>query len=221
MKEQLNEKESLIRKLEVKVLSLQSKLEDTRNELDAAVSQHQSFAAQKVRTPTPKRRKISPEKVMTIKLSLNYLSNSTKSLKEALSLEKEKITAMLENAVAGINELKSQSKSTVNQIAELRRLYNHEALHRKLLYNKVQELNGNIRVFCRCRFDSESKMAVVFPSECEVKARGPSGDKTFLFDKMFTPSTTQEQVFEDTLPLITSCVDGYNVCIMAYGQTGK
>ncbi len=32
---------------------------------------------------------------------------------------------------------------------------------------------------------------------------------------MFLP-----QVFEDTKPIITSCVDGYNVCILAYGQTG-
>ena len=28
------------------------------------------------------------------------------------------------------------------------------------------------------------------------------------------------QVFDDTKPIITSCVDGYNVCIIAYGQTG-
>ena len=28
------------------------------------------------------------------------------------------------------------------------------------------------------------------------------------------------QVFEDTKPIITSCVDGYNVCLIAYGQTG-
>ena len=27
-------------------------------------------------------------------------------------------------------------------------------------------------------------------------------------------------MFEDTKPIITSCVDGYNVCIIAYGQTG-
>ena len=27
------------------------------------------------------------------------------------------------------------------------------------------------------------------------------------------------QVFEDTVPTITSAVDGYNVCIIAYGQT--
>ena len=27
-------------------------------------------------------------------------------------------------------------------------------------------------------------------------------------------------MFEDTCPIITSCADGYNICIIAYGQTG-
>lgn len=45
--------------------------------------------------------------------------------------------------------------------------------------------------------------------------------KSFRFDRVFFPTSTQEEVFQDTLPLITSCVDGYNVCIMAYGQTGS
>ena len=27
-------------------------------------------------------------------------------------------------------------------------------------------------------------------------------------------------MFQDTKAIITSCVDGYNVCIIAYGQTG-
>jgi len=28
------------------------------------------------------------------------------------------------------------------------------------------------------------------------------------------------QVFEDTKPIITLCVDGYNACIIAYEETG-
>ena len=27
------------------------------------------------------------------------------------------------------------------------------------------------------------------------------------------------QVFKETRPIVMSCVDGYNVCIVAYGQT--
>ena len=35
------------------------------------------------------------------------------------------------------------------------------------------------------------------------------------------PKSTQEEAYEDTKPLVTSCADGYNVCILAYGQTGS
>jgi kinesin family protein C2/C3 len=45
--------------------------------------------------------------------------------------------------------------------------------------------------------------------------------KVFEFEHVYDPQTQQEKVFEDTKPTITSCADGYNVCIIAYGQTGS
>ena len=41
--------------------------------------------------------------------------------------------------------------------------------------------------------------------------------------QVFTPDTRgdQDAIFEDVKMLIQSAVDGYNVCIFAYGQTGK
>ena len=41
--------------------------------------------------------------------------------------------------------------------------------------------------------------------------------------QVFTPETRggQEHVFEDVKMLIQSAADGYNVCIFAYGQTGR
>lgn len=32
--------------------------------------------------------------------------------------------------------------------------------------------------------------------------------------------TSTPQVFQEVQALITSCIDGFNVCIFAYGQTG-
>merc|ERR1719446_686425 len=44
-------------------------------------------------------------------------------------------------------------------------------------------------------------------------------DFKFAFDAVFMPGS-QEEVFEDCRDLVQSAVDGYNVTIFAYGQTG-
>ena len=89
---------------------------------------------------------------------------------------------------------------------------------------------GNIRVFCRIRFDDRVKCVLTFPDAKALggptQVRCPPKDeaavaRTFEFEKVYPPESTQAQVFEDTDAIITSCVDGYCVCLIAYGQTGN
>lgn len=44
--------------------------------------------------------------------------------------------------------------------------------------------------------------------------------QVFDFDRVFGPESKQEDVFEDVSQLVISALDGYNVCMFAYGQTG-
>ncbi|KAE8695991.1 dof zinc finger protein DOF5.7-like [Hibiscus syriacus] len=92
----------------------------------------------------------------------------------------------------------------------------------------VQAL-GNIRVFCRCRPLSKQEISAGFGQVVDFDAAkdgdlgiltGASTKKTFKFDRVYTPKDNQVDVFADALPLVTSVLDGYNVCIFAYGQTG-
>ena len=108
--------------------------------------------------------------------------------------------------------------------------YRYEVRQRKLIYNQLQELKGNIRVFCRVRYDNRVKCVLDFPDEkglgtpTEIvcpNPRDPTERKKFEFDRVFSPASTQQSVFDDTEPIMTSAVDGYNVCILAYGQTGS
>ncbi|KAB2621454.1 kinesin-4-like [Pyrus ussuriensis x Pyrus communis] len=47
-----------------------------------------------------------------------------------------------------------------------------------------------------------------------------SSKKQFKFDHVFRPEGNQEAVFAQTRPIVSSVLNGYNVCIFAYGQTG-
>ena len=44
--------------------------------------------------------------------------------------------------------------------------------------------------------------------------------QAFDFDRVFGPDAQQSDIFEDVAQLVTSALDGYNVCVFAYGQTG-
>ncbi|KAK7277932.1 hypothetical protein RJT34_22952 [Clitoria ternatea] len=111
----------------------------------------------------------------------------------------------------------------------LKRKYLEEYSERRRLYNEVIELKGNIRVFCRCRPLNESEIAngsasvVNFESSSDSELQVVSSDsskKQFKFDHVFRPEDNQEAVFSQTKSIVASVLDGYNVCIFAYGQTG-
>uniref|UniRef100_A0A2P2JHT8 Uncharacterized protein MANES_02G021900 n=2 Tax=Rhizophora mucronata TaxID=61149 RepID=A0A2P2JHT8_RHIMU len=151
-----------------------------------------------------------------------------------------------------LQDLRAASESVKHEILKTKRSYSEEfyflgvklkglvdaaknyhvvlAENRKL-YNEVQDLKGNIRVYCRIR--------PFLPGQCKkqttIEYIGDNGElvisnpskqakdshRLFKFNKVFGPATTQEEVFVDTQPLIRSVLDGYNVCIFAYGQTGS
>uniref|UniRef100_A0A2N9EE15 Kinesin-like protein n=1 Tax=Fagus sylvatica TaxID=28930 RepID=A0A2N9EE15_FAGSY len=111
----------------------------------------------------------------------------------------------------------------------LKKKYLKESSERKRLYNEVIELKGNIRVFCRCRplnqneITNGSTSIVDFDSSQDNELQvicSDSSKKQFKFDHVFRPEDNQEAVFAQTKPIVTSVLDGYNVCIFAYGQTG-
>ncbi|KAB2028453.1 hypothetical protein ES319_D05G100500v1 [Gossypium barbadense] len=90
----------------------------------------------------------------------------------------------------------------------------------------------NVQVILRCRPLSAEEMRIHTPvviscneSRREVCAvqniANKQIDRTFLFDKVFGPSSQQKELFELAVsPIVNEVLEGYNCTIFAYGQTG-
>ncbi|KAG5534331.1 hypothetical protein RHGRI_022456 [Rhododendron griersonianum] len=130
-----------------------------------------------------------------------------------------------------INNLQEKIKVMKEEHAQLSREA-HECADSIPDLNKmvfaVQSL-GNIRVFCRCRPLNKTEVASGHATVVDFDAAkdgelgiltGGSMKKNFKFDRVYTPKDDQVDVFADASPMVISVLDGYNVCIFAYGQTG-
>jgi kinesin family protein C1 len=121
---------------------------------------------------------------------------------------------------------------------------------RRKLHNMIQELKGNIRVYCRVRplgsnpadnvkeesdepefkainyleNDPENRSIEVFAAPTvNATSTGTNESKKHLFqyDRVFRPDAKQKDIFVEISQLVQSALDGYKVCIFAYGQTGS
>lgn len=137
-------------------------------------------------------------------------------------------------------DLETRLQNALRATAEANEKLRKEETLRRKLHNQVQELKGNIRVFCRVRPALESDSAqevarISYPDtgadSKEVEVLGPDeksslGNITnkknaFTFDRVFRPSSANAEIFDEISQLVQSALDGYNVCIFCYGQTGS
>ncbi|KAL8829421.1 MAG: hypothetical protein Q9170_006174 [Blastenia crenularia] len=94
------------------------------------------------------------------------------------------------------------------------------------------EEETNIHVVVRCRGRSEREVrenSGVVVSTDGVKGKNVElsmganalSNKTYHFDKVFSPAADQAMIFDDVVtPLLDEMLQGYNCTIFAYGQTG-
>lgn len=113
-----------------------------------------------------------------------------------------------------------------DELAELSDCIRQLNVQRRQVLNEYLDMKGNIRVFCRVRPMNVTEnigcaRPVVATDSSNVFLKVARGNnKSYSFDKVFHPSSSQGEVFSEVEPVIKSALDGYNACIFAYGQTG-
>lgn len=160
------------------------------------------------------------------------LTQQTEELLDARShIEKlEKIASEVEHIRAHNIEMESQVREANENLQRARAHLFTINSERMNLHNVVLDLRGNIRVFARVRpplanehdrtvcswsFVDESTLEI---GSNEIAAQKKPSKHEFAFDQVFDPNTTQTEIFEIVAPLVQSALDGYNVCIFAYGK---
>lgn len=195
-------------------------------------------------------------------------SHSTVDLEARISALNQELTELnnrfgFENA--DILELKSELSSSRLKLEEIKSSfgsklqviedYRSEAARlqgtfssleddRRILHNKLQQLKGNIRVFCRVKpvFNTGDEHSSFGISDEMVNENGKEvltvssdnllsnhsfrlNSKTnvydFEFDKLFGEDKSNKDIFPEIAQLVQSSLDGFNVSVFAYGQTGS
>ena len=178
-----------------------------------------------------------------LRQNLDTASNSSVSLESSIRALKARIEFLesgREEQSQSFERLNQQMMDALTETNETKDKLRREETLRRKLHNQVQELKGNIRVFCRVRpslnDEDPSEMAPIqYPDESEeskeINLVGPEEksslgtvsrkNNNFAFDRVFGPSAQNAEVFDEISQLVQSALDGYNVCIFCYGQTGS
>ena len=176
----------------------------------------------------------------SLQVQLTEATSNNLTLDAANKAMKEKIDFLESDSQAqsqAFNDLHKRMQDAIEAAERAQDKLRQEETLRRKLFNQVQELKGNIRVMCRVRpaheternpaqisfpdNDTDSKeVAVLGPSKQSATGKDITSAYAYSFDRVFGPASQNSEVFEEISQLVQSALDGYNVCIFCYGQTG-
>ncbi|XP_020211521.1 kinesin-like protein KIN-14P isoform X2 [Cajanus cajan] len=217
---------------EVQCSQLETKVEDAKGELKQK-SQEYEHLLEKLRNKVIENEAIFESKYHKwtmkenqIRKSMNFQFSYLQNLK--LSWESIKQDVMKKQNI--YSEECNRLGVNLKPLVDAAENYQIVLAENRKLFNEIQELKGNIRVYCRLRpflpGQKEKQSIVEHIGENDLVVANPAKTgkdalKTFKFNKVFGPTSTQGEVYSDVQAFIRSVLDGFNVCIFAYGQTGS
>ncbi|CAL3964036.1 unnamed protein product [Diplocarpon coronariae] len=221
-----------LKKKERDFQNMRGELEDIRGDLNREQTVNMN-AQNEIISMREKLQKTGVESASTI----HTLESTVASLRARIHFLESGSKAQSDSFV----EMERRLQEALDSAEESKKKLIKEETLRRILFNQVQELKGNIRVMCRVRpvfsngADEGSAAKITYPDldkeskELEITGKEEKSsmgtitrkNHSFTFDRVFGPESQNQEVFEEISQLVQSALDGYNVCIFCYGQTGS
>jgi kinesin family protein C2/C3 len=147
----------------------------------------------------------------------NYVEEKS-SMEDLMSIDESNIDDILQS---------NDSELIAKEVRSMAKKISNQKSHNAELLTRILKLQGNIQVCCRIRpmsvDESQQGLHEVAQSLSETDVacfdERTRMWKSYAFDKVWGPESTQKDVFQDVEPMVLSVIDGYNACIFAYGQS--
>lgn len=164
------------------------------------------------------------ESILERKATIKRLKLEIKNIEESITTKKKKIN--------DLSQFHSEFPALERKYIEQ---FNERRIIRRKLNDKLLDLKGTIRVFCRIKPPSSDDLTllnydIIDNNEIVISntlqniihsGKIETIKSHFHLDHIFQPEDTNDEIFEEVSQLIQSYIDGNKVCIFAYGQTGS
>ncbi|QOU18453.1 hypothetical protein BRETT_000180 [Brettanomyces bruxellensis] len=232
-------------KLTTKLLERERMIKDLKQSIESLGSQLKGFEFDKHKLSDS----LSRQKEENQKLDNKY--QNVKREAEKFRQRTDFLRVEVDKKASHLTDLKERKHTLLQKISsfregeiELKEKYIEQHKLELELRERLQNLKGNIRVFCRVKpsndhiaFDikyGQASQDSDLKDHIEITKPKDSHDSipastvlnhlrsySFVFDKVFDQYATNQKIFEEVGQMVQSAIDGYNVCIFAYGQTGS
>lgn len=218
-----NDYENTINQLQERITALIREVETGKEQIQQREEENRSLLQQ-----TEEERAQFNEEKRSLQTAIQQLHHSTPHQTTSLSDCQDMRDATAQQHTAFQHSLTAAASSLLSNFSIVSTQLSDYRGRVARLQDELQNYTGNYRVMVRVRpllpSDPSQEYCVRFRDDYSLAIGSKTAnkeEKTFLFDRVLPPCTSQESLFAEVQPVVLSLFRGMNACVIAYGQTGS